>query len=181
MLFLHVNIIHEKGKFTTSVYRKPTFSGIYTHFDSFLPSSNKIGLLHTLLYRCFRICSDWTKFHLELVKLTDVFKNNGYPENFINNCFKVFLDNKYRIQEKVTTVPKKTLFLVLPYLGPLSLQTRTKLRKSLLIAASYRLCFVLTKENKFLLELKESFLIMRDKTSLNRNIRSAPLCLFDKV
>ena len=100
-------------------------------FNSFLPSSDKIGLLHTLLYRCFRICSDWTKFHLELVKLTDVFKNNGYPENFINNCFKVFLDNKYRIQEKVITVPKKTLFLVLPYLGPLSLQTRTKLRKSL--------------------------------------------------
>ena len=41
---------------------------------------------------------------------------------------------------------------------------------------------VLTKENKkFLLELKESLLIMRDKSSLNRNIRSAPLCLFDKV
>ena len=93
MSFLDVNIIREKDKFTTSVYRKPTFSGIYTHFDSFLPSSNKIGLLHTLLYRCFRICSYWTKFHLELVKLTDVFKNNGYPENFINNCFKVFLDN----------------------------------------------------------------------------------------
>ena len=29
------------------------------------------------------------------------------------------------------TVPKKTLFLDLPYLGPLSLQTRNKLRKSL--------------------------------------------------
>ena len=97
MSFLDVNIIREKDKFTTSVYRKPTFSGIYTHFDSFLPSSNKIGLLHTLLYRCFRICSDWTKFHLELVKLTDVFKNSGYPENFINNCFKVFLDSKYKI------------------------------------------------------------------------------------
>ena len=97
-------------------------------FDSFLPSSNKIVLLHTLLYRCFRIYSDWTKFHLELVKLIDVFKNNGYPENFINNCFKVFLDNKYRIQEKVITMPKKTLFLLLLYLGPLSLQTRTKLR-----------------------------------------------------
>ena len=40
---------------------------------------------------------------------------------------------------------------------------------------------VLTKENKkFLLELKESLLIMRDKP-LNRNIRSAPLYLFDKV
>ena len=132
MSFLDVNIIREKDKFITSVYRKPTFSGIYTHFDSFLPSSNKISLLHTLLYRCFRICSDWTKFHLELVKLTDVFKNSGYPENFINNSFKVFLDdNKYRMQEKVITMPKKTLFLVLPYLGPLSLQTRSTLRKSL--------------------------------------------------
>ena len=108
MSFLDVNIIREKDKFTTSVYRKPTFSGIYTHFDSFLPSSNKIGLLHTLLYRCFRICSDWTKFHLELVKLTDGFKNSGYPENFINNCCKVFLDNKHKIQEKVITAPKKT-------------------------------------------------------------------------
>ena len=40
---------------------------------------------------------------------------------------------------------------------------------------------VLTKEiRKFVLELKESFLIMRDKPSLNRN-RSAPLHLFYKV
>ena len=39
---------------------------------------------------------------------------------------KVFLK-----QEKVITVHKKTLFLVIQYLGPLSLQTRTKLRKSL--------------------------------------------------
>ena len=42
----------------------------------------------------------------------------------------LFLDNKYKIQGKVTTAPKKTLFLVLPYLGPASLQTRTKLRQS---------------------------------------------------
>ena len=95
-------------------------------FKSFLPSSYKIGLLH----RCSRICSDWTKLQLELVQLIDVFKSNGYPDNFINNCFQVFLDKKYRVREKVITVPKKNLFLVLPYLGPLSLQTETKLRKS---------------------------------------------------
>ena len=113
MSFLDVNIICGNDNFTTSVYHKPTFggiythfdskptfSGIYTHFDSLLPSSNKIGLLHILLYRCFRITSDWTKFHLELVKLIDVFKNNGYPDNFINNCFEVFLDNKHRVREK---------------------------------------------------------------------------------
>ena len=49
MSFLNVNIIREQGKFTTSVYHKPIFSGIYTHFVSFLPSTNKIGLIHTLL------------------------------------------------------------------------------------------------------------------------------------
>ena len=107
MSFLDVNIIREK----TSL---PLLSTANQLLAEFIPSSNKIGLLHTLLYRFFRICSDWTMFHLELVKLTDVFKNNGYPENFINNYFKVFLDKKYRIQEKVTTVPKKILFLVLP-------------------------------------------------------------------
>ena len=41
---------------------------------------------------------------------------------------------------------------------------------------------VLTNENKqFVLELKESLLIMRDKPSLKRKIRSALLYLFHKV
>ena len=35
-IFLDLNVIHEQGKFVTSVYRKPTSSGVYTHFDSFL-------------------------------------------------------------------------------------------------------------------------------------------------
>ena len=49
-------------------------------------------------------------------------------------------------------------------------------------SSSFENFSVLTKENKkFLLELKESHLIMRDKLSLSRNIRSAPLYLFDKV
>ena len=41
---------------------------------------------------------------------------------------------------------------------------------------------ILAHENrKLLLQIKESLLIMRDKRSLNRNISSAPLYLFDKV
>ena len=49
-------------------------------------------------------------------------------------------------------------------------------------SASYDDFSILTSENeKFLLELKESLLIMRDRPSLNRNITSAPLYLFDKV
>ena len=89
----------KEGKFTTSVYRKRTFSRIHTHFYSFLPSAYKIGMIPTLPYRCFRICSDQTKVHL--VKLMNVFKNNGYPENSIYDCFKTFLYKNHRIQRNL--------------------------------------------------------------------------------
>ena len=42
MSFLDVNIIRKN----LSVYHKPTFSRIYTHIDSFLPSTSKIGMIH---------------------------------------------------------------------------------------------------------------------------------------
>ena len=53
MSFLDIANICEDKTFTTSVYRKPTFSGVYTHFDSFLPSTYKFGTVYTLAYRCF--------------------------------------------------------------------------------------------------------------------------------
>ena len=52
--FSGVNVIREKGKFITSVYRKPTFSGVYTHFDSFLPDTYKIAMICTIVKDVFR-------------------------------------------------------------------------------------------------------------------------------
>ena len=261
--FFDVEIIHEQGKFTITIYLKPTFSGIYSNFESFLPSVYKFGMVYTLAYRCFHICSNWTQFHTELTFLKGIFQNNGYPENVIDKCFKKFLNN----------IQTKGLFLVLPYLERIYLQTRTKLQqalkgvlncckleivfkcqtrlsnslhykdpipKDLISGVVYKfqcgLCndsyygesirhfdirsgehtgvspltgkkvkpsnssaicdhllhcnllpsfdnfSVLAHENKkYLLEIKESLPIMRDKPSLNRNINSAPLYLFDKV
>ena len=84
--FLDIKVSREKGKFVTTVYRKPTFSGVYTHFESFLPTIYKFGMVYTLAYRCFKICSDWPKFHKELSFLKQVFLKNRYPLSFINNC-----------------------------------------------------------------------------------------------
>ena len=33
--FLDVEVIREQGKFTTTIYQKPTFSGVYSNFESF--------------------------------------------------------------------------------------------------------------------------------------------------
>ena len=43
--FLDINIFREKGKFVTNVYRKKTFSGVYTNFNSFIPETYKTGLI----------------------------------------------------------------------------------------------------------------------------------------
>ena len=49
-------------------------------------------------------------------------------------------------------------------------------------SASYDNFSILTRQNKtFLLELKESLLIIRDKQSLNMNITSTQLYLFDRA
>ena len=45
--FLDLNFIREQGKFTRNTCRKPTFSGVYTHFESFLPNNYKIGMVYT--------------------------------------------------------------------------------------------------------------------------------------
>ena len=52
--FLDNNAIHEQGKLT-SVYRKPTFSGVYTHFDSFFPNTYRIGMIYALVNKCYAI------------------------------------------------------------------------------------------------------------------------------
>ena len=73
------HIFREDKTFTTSVYRKPTFSGVYTHFDSFLPTTYKFGTVYTLAYRCLRICSSWTKLHNELVCLKEISLKKWLP------------------------------------------------------------------------------------------------------
>ena len=66
-----------------------------------------------------------------MILLRETFQKNGYPENFIDRCFKLFLNRIHILKEKVPTVEKKPLRLVLPYLGTIPLQTRTKLQKSI--------------------------------------------------
>ena len=89
------------------------------------------GMVCTLIYRCLRICSNWTQFHTELTFLKKILRKNCYPENVINKCFKHFLNNIHLVKENVPTVGKSCLLLVLPYLEIITLQARTKLQQAL--------------------------------------------------
>ena len=74
--FLDIKIIRntEKKSFETSVYKKETFSGVFTNFKSFIPMTYKIGLLKTMLFRCFSKCFSSKKIHEEIVNLKEIFK-----------------------------------------------------------------------------------------------------------
>ena len=47
--FLDIRITHHNQKFKTSVYRKPTFSGVFTHLESYLDQTYRKSLMDTLL------------------------------------------------------------------------------------------------------------------------------------
>ena len=61
--FLDVNVFRANGKFVTNVYRKETFTGVYTSFSSFITLEHKFVVIYTLLHRCFCLVSDISKFH----------------------------------------------------------------------------------------------------------------------
>ena len=42
--FLDLKVCCNNGKFVTSVYRKPTFSGVFTKYGSFIPTYQKSKL-----------------------------------------------------------------------------------------------------------------------------------------
>lgn len=128
--FLDLSLCRDnQGRITTSIYRKPTFSGVYTHFDSFMPNAYKYSLFYTLLYRIKRLCSTDALFRAEIPVLKNIFSLNGYCSGFLNSCVQKFLSRVHSTREKVATVPCKEVYLVLPYLGVLSHSLKRRITK----------------------------------------------------
>ncbi len=70
------------GNISIAVYRKPTHSGVFTHFLSFIPFQYKVGLVRTLIDRAYKICSSWNLFHIEMENIVRMLSMNGYTKKF---------------------------------------------------------------------------------------------------
>ena len=112
MSFLDEEVSWQESKFVTKFYRKPTFSGAYTHFDSFLPTVFKFDMVFTLACQSFNFFSHWTKFVEELNFLKGVFFKIEYFLSFIDKCFKTVIKKLVLKRPQITAVEKKTL---IPY------------------------------------------------------------------
>ena len=53
--FLDVKITRRNNQLVASVFRKATFSGVFTNFKSFMLVAYNFGLVYTLLHRSFSI------------------------------------------------------------------------------------------------------------------------------
>ena len=89
--------ISSKNSFSTSLYHKPTFTGLYLNFKSFAPMQFKTMLVNTLLDRIFKISSNWVNFHLDVEQLSKYLMKNLYPKKLIDKLCKKFLDKNLLI------------------------------------------------------------------------------------
>ena len=76
--FMDVSVERTDNSISRGMYRKPTFTGLYTRWDSFCDTRQKINLVKSLTSRAVKICTS-DKIEQELVTLTKIFEENRYP------------------------------------------------------------------------------------------------------
>ena len=88
-------------------------------------------MIYALVNTCFLVCSYWSMFHSQMTRLREIFRENGFAENFIDKCFKLLFNRNHILKEKVPRVKKKPPTWIFPYLWTKLLQTRTKLQNEI--------------------------------------------------
>ena len=106
-IFLDIEIIRKRGEFIVNLY----------------------SVVYTLFYRGFCIfafAKIGTKIHIELTFFKRILVKMVFLKSLLTS-FKMFPDNIHLVKENIPTLQIRRLLLVLPYLGRISLQSRTKL------------------------------------------------------
>ena len=128
--FLDIKINrNQDGTLSTSVFRKPTYSGLYLNWRSYVSKQYKLGLVRCLLHRAWSICSSSELFESEVSFIRSILRANGYPLNFLNSCIIKFKKMKYNEFKKMKyndIVPdsgvqfgpkRKDVYINLPFKG----------------------------------------------------------------
>jgi len=127
--FLDVSIHRSQNCFSTSIFRKKTFTGLGLNYFSNIFYDYMKSIIHTLLNRAFVICSDYYNLHREIDFLRKYFEDNFYPRKLFDLVLKKFLDSKFIIKEQVSTVRRQDVYLELPWIGKQSKKMRTDLQQ----------------------------------------------------
>ena len=98
--FLDILIHIAASNFSTTRYRKPTFTGLYISFSTLSPNKYKVNLISILVSRAFNISSSYITFHSKLVTIKHILIRNCYPSTAINNVKRKLLNERFSSPNK---------------------------------------------------------------------------------
>ena len=90
-----------------------------------------MGLVKTLLYRAYTICSNYYLFDIEIRNLKRILPTNGFPVTIVNNIIRKFLDKQRSSKIIHSTVPRKQINIIIPFFGTFSINIKKQLQRIL--------------------------------------------------
>ena len=87
-----------------------------------MPKSYKKGLVNSLVFRAWKLCSSYVLFHSEIMFVKELLMSNGYPANFIDSIVHRFLSKQFSNTDVMQPYGphKRRVYLCLPYVGELA-------------------------------------------------------------
>ena len=134
--FLDVLVNNSQSTLSTSTFRKPTHTGLFAKWSSFVPRRYKVNLVNCLLDRCYKICSFYELICEEVEHIKTMLSRNGYPKYFLDKCVREFFNRKFKPKQTTTSqdrrnLQSKRILIRLPFLGAVSEQVRNELNSFL--------------------------------------------------
>ena len=92
--FLDTCVTRRVNGYTTKMYHKPTFTGVYLNWTSLTSRKYKISLIYCLCDRIWKICQDQEEREAEFNKLKQTLLRNEYPAHIIDKEIAKFISNR---------------------------------------------------------------------------------------
>ena len=114
--FLGMVLRKDSQNITTSVYVKPTNTGLLLHYNSHVDNRYKKSLIIAMLDRAFKLSSNWSLFHEECIRLKTLFLQLAYPEHLIHSMISNFITSKQTpTPPRNSTSDQQSVRIVLPF------------------------------------------------------------------
>ena len=129
--FLDLCVKRNGNYFSTSIYRKPTYTGLLSKYDSFSPILYETNLAAILTYQAYKVRYTFINFDHDFTFVTNILRSNGYPPPFIEKTIKKTLSKLYTPFGKETPlnydVPKPIVMFPVYFLGNASKRLSTEM------------------------------------------------------
>ncbi|CAF4885849.1 unnamed protein product, partial [Rotaria socialis] len=119
--------------FQTTIYRKPTYTGLLMNYHSYVPMQYKNDGIITMVNRSLIICSTYTSLAAEFNEIRRIGLLNGYTSSFIDTIIGIKLIQYRKKNNDVIQSPqtgsdvKKRMYVEIPFIENATKEFRNKI------------------------------------------------------